>query len=234
MKSPVVLCIGGWDPSGRAGLLADVWAIGQLGGRPAGVVTAITAQGAVFKSTPVSPDQIRRQVRAALEVHPACSVKIGMVPDRRSLRRLAGAIGGSTRWVVVDPVVNSSTGDRLSTLTAADYLGLRSYFSPKTRVVLTPNAAELRWLAVTPTQLLERGYAAVVVKGGESGIDLIFSRGTRPASLLGSRLRRSTSHHRGTGCRFASGLAVGLARGEDLVPATRRAKRLVRKFLSSL
>ena len=72
---------------------------------------------------------------------------------------------------------------------------------------------------------------AVVVKGSDSAIDELFSLEGHQI-LRGARLARSPLHHRGTGCRFGSGLAAGLARGDDLLTATRRARRLVRKFLA--
>ena len=65
---PLVLSIAGLDPSGRAGLLADVWAIGRCGGAAVGVVTALTAQGSMpFHSAPVGPKTLELQLRAALE-----------------------------------------------------------------------------------------------------------------------------------------------------------------------
>jgi hydroxymethylpyrimidine/phosphomethylpyrimidine kinase len=228
-----VVCIGGWDPSGRAGLLADAWAVERSRSRIAGVVTAITEQGARFRSTGLPPAQIRGQLLAVLDGAAVGAAKLGMVPDRASLQAICAALRRRVEWIVVDPVVRTSRAEPLSSLRPADYSGLAASL-PGARAILTPNRDELDWLALSPAALLELGWHAVVVKGGESGVDVVHARDQRPVQLHGGHLRRSTLHHRGTGCRFGSGLAAALASGEALVPATRRAKRLVRNFLSTV
>ncbi len=232
-RGPVVLCIGGWDPSGRAGLLADLWAVGQLRAEGVGVVTALTAQGAQFRTWPVSPRTLRLQLAAVFDARRVAAIKIGMVGDRKAMAATLSAVAPRAGWVVIDPVVRTSRGQRLSSLTPRDFLRLGERFGAKTRLVLTPNADELAWLGVTGPQLLEAGFWAAVIKGGSTAVDRVYSEGAQ-ATLRGQRLPRSTLAHRGTGCRFASALAVGLGRGEDLAPSARLAKRLVRRFLSTV
>jgi hydroxymethylpyrimidine/phosphomethylpyrimidine kinase len=226
----VILAVGGFDPSGRAGLLADAWAIRCSAGSMVGVVSALTAQGKVFHCAPVAPKTLGFQISAVLGPQ-VRAVKVGMVPSRRSLEQILGPMPPAPRPIVIDPVVRTSRGEPLSTLTSGDYLRAGKQFGRGRRLVLTPNRDELSWLGVSPQELLRLGFWAVVVKGSESGVDEVFS-GRRQQTLRGSRLPRNTSHHRGTGCRFASGLATHLACGEDLFSAVRSAKRLVRKFLS--
>ena len=173
--------------------------------------------------------RIARQLQAVLQTSQVAAVKIGMVPTAAALQKILRGLPADL-WVVLDPVVRTSRGQRLSSLSPGDFL--RAGRQAGKRLVLTPNRDELRWLGLTARQLLEAGYAAVVVKGGSSGIDQLVQRaGT--TLLRGSPLPRSKLHHRGTGCRFGSQLAASLARGEDLVSAARDAKRLVRKFLRS-
>ncbi len=125
---------------------------------------------------------------------------------------------------VVDPVVFTSKGERLSRLRPADYLTLAA-----PDCTLTPNRDEAEWLG-GPDRLLAAGFGAVIVKGGASGVDHLHTAGATRA-FRAHPLRR-TFAHRGTGCRFATAVACSLAAGRPLVAAVRQAKGLVRKFLS--
>jgi hydroxymethylpyrimidine/phosphomethylpyrimidine kinase len=218
-----VLVCSGLDPSGRAGLLADVAAISAMRAYPMAIATALTAQGAGrFSMTPVDPRVIRKQLDA---VGAFDAIKLGMVPNRAVLKAIAPWIGSV--WTVIDPVVRTSRGERLSTLTPADYLALAG---PK--VAITPNVAEAEWLG--EERLLRAGFGLIVIKGGHrpgAPDDLVITP-SKTTVLRGSRIQKRTSSHRGTGCRFASALAVGLARERSAVAASRSAKALVRKFLA--
>jgi len=238
---PRVLVLAGLEPTGRAGLLADLATVRALEGDGVGLATALTAQGVrTFASLPTAPSLLRRQVEAALELGRVDAVKLGMVPGRPQLRAVLAALSGTrARWVV-DPVVRSSRGEPLSALSARDYLSLAG-----PRVVLTPNLDEAAWLLgeVAPgrdvawaedaaRKLAERGFGAVVVKGGHlrRGAVDVLCEGGQLTRLEGPRLRRPR-HVRGTGCRFASALAVGWGRGEALEDAAARAKALVAEHL---
>lgn len=164
---------------------------------------------------------VRDQLDAALALKPA-AVKVGMIPNARVLDPIVARLRRVRVPIVVDPVVLSSTGQRLSSLRPIDF---RQLAFPS--AVLTPNRDEDAWLGTNAA-----AFAARVVKGSDTATDEVVLGGQRTL-LRGSRLPRNTSHHRGTGCRFGSGLAVGLARGEDVVSAARGARRLVRKFLRS-
>jgi hydroxymethylpyrimidine/phosphomethylpyrimidine kinase len=238
--SPRVLLLAGHEPTGRAGLLADVAAVRALGGAPVAVPTAQTAQGRVTfarESTPVRV--LRAQVAAALELGPVQAVKLGMVPGPASLAALREALEGVDAWWVVDPVVRTSKGEPLSRLGPKHYLALAG-----PRVVLTPNLDEAAWLlgweAVRSVEeaeaagrtLVERGFGAVLVKGGhraEGALDVLCVPG-RTRRLVGKRLPRPPER-RGTGCRFASALAVELGRGRSLEAAARGAKAYVARYL---
>jgi len=212
-----VVAIGGLDPSGRAGVLADAAMIRSLGAEALAVVTCITAQGNEPLSRPVEPELVAAQLQALAGVD---AVKIGAVPDRKTLAVIA-------RWlpkrvpVVVDPVTVTSRGLRLSTLKPEDFALLR-----QKSVVLTPNHDEAGGVKAL------RGFGAIVVKSFAPGVDAVFTEGKRPIWLRGSVLARSKLH-RGTGCRFASAMAVDLAKGHTVAHAARAAKRAVRKFLQT-
>lgn len=254
-RRPRVLVIGGHEPTGRAGILADAWAVRSLGGEAVCVASAVTAQGVrTFASRPVAPALIGEQVRAAFELGPVDAVKVGLVATRASLWAIRSALRGFRGPVVVDPVVRTSKGERLSRLGRGDLL---SWTRGAGRVLLTPNADEAAWLLGqrdgqrspewaegAAKALVEVGFEAVVVKGGHlSGrpVEVLVERAVpgrsgrpmRSARVLGgARLERSPSVHRGTGCRFASALALGLASGASVENAVRQAQRLVRRFLS--
>ncbi len=221
----ILLC-SGLDPTGRAGLFADVATVTSLGARAAGVATALTAQGTRFRSEKVAAPLLRDQLQGAIKTGPVHAVKLGMVPDRGTLLLISQLLRPLGVPVVIDPVVRSSKGERLSSLTPRDYLEAGFHG------VLTPNHEELEWFGLTPKQLL-RTFTALVVKGGASATDQVWvQKATRPTELRGASLSRSASH-RGTGCRFASALAVGLAQGKAPLAAARLARTSVRAYLKT-
>jgi hydroxymethylpyrimidine/phosphomethylpyrimidine kinase len=219
--------------------LADVWAIRAGGAEPLGIATALTAQGdRVFQVSPVAPRLLKAQLQTLRELVHIRAVKLGMVSDRASLRAIARGLEGLPGLWVVDPVTRTSRKQRLSKLQPADYLALA-----RRAVVLTPNLEEAGWLvgrslgrnAIEEAEwaghrLVDLGFGAVIVKLGRLATDVLCQRG-ETVLLMNSILKRR-SHHRGTGCRFASALAAGLARGLPIAAAAGQAKELVRGYLS--
>jgi hydroxymethylpyrimidine/phosphomethylpyrimidine kinase len=238
-EAGLVLVAAGLEPSGRAGLLADVAAVSAAGGRPRGVATALTAQGRRFAVWEVTPAVLSAQLEAALEGGRPGAVKLGMVPNARALAVLWRRVGALRVPVVVDPVVQTSRGERLSRLTAKDFRGLAA-----PDVWLSPNVLELAWLLGrrrAPTSLeevkelaatlLADGFGAVVVKGGHlpgPPVELLL-REDRVVQWPGTRL--AARGKRGTGCRFASTLATALAQGKGAEPAVQAARGAVRRYL---
>jgi hydroxymethylpyrimidine/phosphomethylpyrimidine kinase len=239
-RRPTVLVAAGLEGTGRVGLLADVSAVRAAGGLPTAVVTALTAQGSRFCLLGVPTPFLAAQLEAALAAGRPAAVKLGMVPDARTLAALWPALVRLRVPVVVDPVVRTSRGESLSSLSPRDF---RQLAAPS--VWLTPNLPELAWLLGLPrlprdvdavtelaTALLAEGFAAVVVKGGHlegPATDVLVTK-ERVQRFVGARLVRD-SGLRGTGCRFASTLATRLALGRDGSSAVRDAKRAVRRYL---
>ena len=236
-----MLVVGGLEPSGRAGLLADAEAVRARGGVPVLAASSVTAQGrTTFSFEPVRPVLVGAQIRAARELGPVHAVKLGVVPGPGQLAAVRRALGRLDVPWVVDPVVRSSTGGRLSALSARAYRALAG--AP---VWVTPNAVEAGWLLGQPPlrtageardaarALVELGFGGVVVKGGHlagaSAVDVLATqKGTW--LLRSARLPRGP-HHRGTGCRLASALATELGRGTTPLEALRRARAVVRAYL---
>ncbi|MCP3140735.1 bifunctional hydroxymethylpyrimidine kinase/phosphomethylpyrimidine kinase [Pyxidicoccus xibeiensis] len=240
--SPRVLLLAGHEPTGRAGLLADVAAVRARGGLPVAVPTAQTAQGtATFTWLASAPRILAAQVAAACELGPLHAVKWGMVPGPAQLAAASRALAGMDAWWVVDPVVRTSRGESLSRLSARGYLALAG-----PRVVLTPNLDEAAWLLRRPvartvdeaveaaTALARYGFGAVLVKGGHlpdvEGLADVLATPARVRVLHGKWLAR-TPGRRGTGCRLASALATELGRGRTLDTAVRAARELVVRYL---
>src|SRR5262249_676580 len=189
-----------------------------------GIATALTAQGrSTFAVAAVPPSILRAQLQALSEVGRFSAIKLGVVPNRSILRDICDALSGAKAFWVIDPVTRTSAGQRLSDLRAGDYLALAGE-----KRVLTPNLFEAGWLlgsSVPPRtvqqaaeagqELVQLGFAAVVVKGGHRSADVtdVVCEGNAVHLLRGSKLKRHRARHRGTGCRFASALAAALARG---------------------
>jgi hydroxymethylpyrimidine/phosphomethylpyrimidine kinase len=216
-----VLLVGGFEPSGRVGLLADVATVHALGARSAAVPTSLTAQGGKrYQTEPVSPKLLDAQLDAAVATGPIHAMKIGVVPGRRSLDVISWWVEQLKVPTVVDPVTRTSRGEPLSLLKPREYRLLAG-----DHAVLTPNVDELEVATAG-------GFSRYVVKSMLPGSDSVVDEG-EVTLLRGTLLPRDRVHHRGTGCRFASALAVALARGDSIVAAARAARRYVRKFLST-
>ncbi|MGE6761979.1 bifunctional hydroxymethylpyrimidine kinase/phosphomethylpyrimidine kinase [Corallococcus interemptor] len=239
---PRVLLLAGLEPTGRAGLLADVAAVRARGGDAVAVPTAQTAQGShTFAVVPASPRMLAAQVTAAREWGPLHAVKWGVVPGPSQLATARAALKDADAWWVVDPVVRSSRGQALSRLTARHYLALAG-----PRVLVTPNLEEAAWLLGRPAlgtvddaqeaaeALCQRGFGAVLVKGGHlpegQGLADVLAYAGRTVVMRGRRLKRPPER-RGTGCRLASALAAELGRGTGPEAAVRAAREHVTGYL---
>ncbi len=240
--SPSVLVAAGLDPSGGAGLAADVEALLAVGARALPVATALTVQGprGALGFEPVAARRVAAQVDG-LRGAPVGAVKVGMLGSAANALALARAIekagfGGAP--LVVDPVLASSSG--LSLLLDPRGRGPAAILAPllDRATLATPNLAELELLAGAPLRTDDErvaaaralGCEAVLVKGGHRRgppTDLLVTR-AGVVRVEGTR-RRGTA--RGTGCRLASAVAGLLARGEGLERSVREAKRVVEAYL---
>ena len=236
---PNILSIAGSDPSGGAGIQADIKAISANGGYGMAAITALTAQNTsgVRGVTLVDPDFVAAQVGAVFDDITVHGVKIGMLGSAAITRAVAGCLRGRAVPVVLDPVMVAKGGDRL--LAEEAVTALRDDLLPLADV-LTPNLPEAADLletrcALSPDQMEAQGRAllalgprAVLLKGGHlPGAHcpdlLITPEGTR--WLPGERIETADTH--GTGCTLSSALATRLARVGDLPTAAHQAKTYV-------
>lgn len=238
--APDVLICAGLDPSGGAGLIADVRVVSSLGCRPVGVVTALTVQNttAVVDIEALGADRIREQLEFLLSDVEVRAVKIGMIGSSAIAEAMSRALALTAAPVVWDPIVQPSRGDVrfVDSLFGHAVAALAPHV-----VVLTPNAGELAFMAGRPittladaeaagTALAARLRTAVLVKGGHLGgtesVDLLCHGGGLVEALSGPRTAGG-EHVHGTGCALSSALAAHLARGLDLLDACRAAKQYV-------
>jgi hydroxymethylpyrimidine/phosphomethylpyrimidine kinase len=246
--APRVLVAAGLDPTGGAGLVADVEALVAVGARAMAVATALTIQGPRGAAgwEAVSPRFIARQVEELLRgrgERPR-ALKTGMLGGDSTaahLARLFSRRGLAGLPLVVDPVLAASSGLSLfgHGHRRSPAAGLGPLLARAT--VVTPNLPELALLtgaeirddddAVDAARRL--ACEAVLVKGGHRGgdpVDLLV-RGRAVKRFTG---RRRPGTARGTGCRLASAMAGLLAQGASLEDAVRGAKRFVERYLDAL
>ena len=231
------LTIAGSDPSGGAGIQADLKTFSALRVYGAAAITALTAQSTrgVTGVHPAPADFVEQQIdtlRADVRID---AVKIGMLANAGIASAVAAAL---ERWrpdhVVLDPVMVAKSGDRL--LDDDAMAVLRERLVPAATVI-TPNLPEAGVLLEAPAPaeagemaeacraLSRAGARAVLLKGGHLGgagsPDLLLAD-DEPIELPGPR--HDTPHTHGTGCTLSSALAAGLARGAGIAEAARAAK----------
>ena len=240
MSSPRVLVLAGLDPSGGAGLLADAEAVRAMGARPLCVATALTVQTtrAARRFVAVQPDVVAESMTALLEEEDVRAIKIGMVGNRAVAAKIAALLQARPRLpLVVDPVLAASSGAKLFDGSSSD--ARDAYLRLANGAVLTPNATEAEALLgekledpMRAAALLGEGAGAVLLKGGHlpgHPTDFLFQlNGQERFSAP-----RIPAMARGTGCRLASAIAAGLARGLSVRDAVLAARQLVRDYLQA-
>jgi hydroxymethylpyrimidine/phosphomethylpyrimidine kinase len=243
---PRVLVIAGLDPSGGAGLVADLEALAAAGARGWAVAAALTAQGPLGARgfEPVSEAMLLAQLDALLagRERPR-AVKTGMLGTAALARALASRLASAPLRrvpLVVDPVLAASSGAPLLDLGGGSAADALVPLLARARLA-TPNLPELAALtgddvstddaAVRAARRLPS--RAVLVKGGHregAPVDLLVE-GRRVVRIEG---RRRAGTARGTGCRLASAAAAFLAANVSVEEAVRRAKRIVERYLDAL
>lgn len=241
--SPRVLVVAGLDPSGGAGLLADLEALRAAGARGWAVATALTAQGARGGRgfVPAPERVLLAQIDALLEGRERPrAVKVGMLGSAANARALAARLSRAPLArvpLVVDPVLAASSGLPLLDVAGREAAAALAPLLARARLA-TPNLPELAALTGDDVGTDEGAIRAarrlpcraVLVKGGHREgppVDLLVE-GRRVARLAG---RRRPGTAPGTGCRLASAIAAFLARGLGIEEAVRGAKRSVERYL---
>ena len=232
------LSIAGVDPSGGAGVLADIKAMSACGVYAMGVVTALTAQNTrgVTGVMPVPADFVGKELEAVFTDVPPAAVKIGMLNDAAVIGVVAGALRRyKPRWVVLDPVMVAKSGDRLLREDALE--ALKTELLPEAGDLLgrTVETKDAMAEAAEALSAMMKAGGAVLLKGGHleassAASDLFYSRGE---TFWIEAPRTATKNTHGTGCTLSSALAAFLARTDDAAEAVRLAKAYIAEAIAA-
>lgn len=242
---PAVLAVAGSDPSGGAGVQADLKTLAAHGVYGMAAVTALTAQNTlgVTGVWPCPPEVLAAQLEAAFSDIVPAAVKLGMLGNEALARTVGEALAKFTpERVVADPVMRSSSGAEL--LTAEGVRVLREEIFPRAALI-TPNLPEAEALTGrivasggemerAARRLSETYGCAVLCKGGhKSGTpdDFLWWE-NQGLWLRGRRVDNPNAH--GTGCTLSSAIAANLARGLPMDRAVARAKEYLTGALAAM
>jgi len=235
--APVILTIAGFDPSGGAGIAADLKTFAAHNCYGVAAITALTVQNtqAALAVHPVEASMLRRSIETLFADGGIKAIKIGMLANRANAEVVRDVLEANPDLpAVLDPVFRSSTG--LELLDAAGLEFLREHLLGRVALI-TPNLDEVSALTESKVEtvadmkaaarrLVEMGARAVAVTGGhlEKAVDVFFD-GTEMETFAGERIKPDNTH--GTGCTFSSAVAANLALGRSLRDAVMLAKAFV-------
>ncbi len=243
LAKPVALTIAGSDPSGGAGIQADLKTFHQFGVYGEAVLTLITVQNTcgVERVECLAPDLVADQIRAVIGDIPPGAAKTGALGNRGVIEAVAALAAGFPFPLIVDPVILSKHG---AALLAPDAVGaLKTRLLPLA-FLLTPNLHEAESLTGTEVRdvagmrraaetLAKLGPQAVLVKGGHlagDSTDVLFYQGGWQ-EFTAPRIATRNTH--GTGCTFSAAITASIARGYELPEAVERAKRYITEAIRS-
>jgi hydroxymethylpyrimidine/phosphomethylpyrimidine kinase len=226
------------DPSGGAGLQADLLTFASMGCHPLTVVTAITVQdtAGVEDVLAIDSDWVADQARALLEDMPVAAFKIGLVGSIENIAAIAEVVADYPDVpLILDPVLTSGRGDDLATedMVAA----MKELLLPQTTII-TPNSLEARRLALDEAaepedltldecarRIVALGCEFVLITGTHENtpavVNTLYSEG---GILRSDSWQRLAESYHGSGCTLASAIAANLANGLDLEDAVRDAQ----------
>ena len=242
MQQGRVLIIAGSDPSGGAGIQADIKTVTALGGYASAAITALTAQNTkgVFDTFEVPHEFIKKQISLVLEDIGADCIKTGMLHNAKVVESVAQVLEKHGNIsLVVDPVMVATSGDSL--LDNKDAVSaIKEILVPKATLVTAniPEAEILSGVRVTDVdsmikagkKIVSAGAKNVLVKGGHMDDDvvqdiLILGDGTLGKIYEHTRVYTNNTH--GTGCTLASAIACGLAKGGSMQHCIGKAREYV-------
>lgn len=245
---PIVLVFAASDPSGGAGLQADIMTLSSMGCHPLSVVTAITVQdtAGVEEVMAVDPDWVTDQARVLLEDMPVAAFKLGMLGSVENIAAIAEVVSDYPDIpLVLDPVLASGRGDELASTEMIT--AVRELLMPQT-TLLTPNSLEARRLAQTEgdedeeapelmecaRRLVSGGAEYVLITGTHENTGKVINTlyGGRGVVRTDAWDRLPGSYH-GSGCTLASSVAANLANGQSMEDAVRDAQEYTWQALAA-
>ena len=240
MNKPCVLVFAGLDPSGGAGIQADIEAITAMGAHALAVITTLTVQDndRVHSIHPVDAGVLREQTNALTNKIDIAAVKIGITGSRHNVATIAEAIKALRAKqpalpLVLDTVLASGHGDALS---REDAVQMIQPLLPLA-TVLTPNVPEAERLCEGERDLqrqancLQSWAPHVLIKGEHAAGDEVINDWFHDGQQQSFRWPRLPGEFHGTGCTLASALAACLALGLPMLEALRRSQAYVHHSL---
>ena len=238
---PMVLTFAASDPTGGAGVQADLLTIAALGCHPLSVVTALTVQDThgVERMLPIEAPWIAAQAQRLLADMPVAAFKAGVLGSAQNVRAVSEVVATHASVpFVVDPVLASGRGDALAQEDAIE--ALRELLLPHV-TVLTPNSLEARRLAggaadltECARRLVDHGCEFVLITGThEAGADVVNVLYDASGVVREDRWPRLPASYHGSGCTLAAAIAAELARGREPPEAVQAAQRFTWESLAA-
>lgn len=243
---PAVLIFAGLDPSGGAGIAADILAVTAQGAHALPIVTALTVQDndRVFDAVAIDSALLQRQAQALIDKIEVKAVKIGIPGSRANAQVIADIILHLRRQrpdlpVVLDPVLASGNGDALSRDDAL--LALAPLLPLVTLIV--PNLPEARALSISlnissmtlehqARSLHARGCQHVLITGGHGEGETVLNRWFHPSAQQDWSWPRLAGEFHGSGCTLAAAIAARLAQSETMALALANAQAYCHRALA--
>jgi hydroxymethylpyrimidine/phosphomethylpyrimidine kinase len=235
---PIVLVFAATDPSGGAGLQADIMTLSSMGCHPLSVVTAVTIQDTmgVDDVSPIEAEWVIDQARCVLEDMPVAAFKIGLLGNIEQIAAIAEVVSDYPEVpLVLDPVLASGRGDEL--VTEEMVVALKELLIPQT-TILTPNSLEVRRLAAEEGEegegldfaecakrIIAGGCEYVLVTGAHENTPQVVNTlyGQNGVVRSDSWQRLPGTYH-GSGCTLASAIAATIANGLEVSDAVKDAQ----------
>jgi len=244
---PIVLTFAATDPSGGAGLQADILTLSSMGCHALSVVTAVTVQDTVGVEDvmPREAEWVADQARSVLEDMPVSVFKIGLLGSVEIIAAIAEVVSDYPEVpLVLDPVLSSGRGDELATDDMV--IAMRELLIPQTTLI-TPNSLEARRLAIDDgddnddpaleecsRRILTLGCEYVLITGTHENtpqvVNVLYSQ---EGVVRSDSWQRLPGTYHGSGCTLASAIAATIANGLPITEAVRDAQEYTWQALSS-
>lgn len=235
---PIVLVFAATDPSGGAGLQADIMTLSSMGCHPLSVVTAITIQDTtgVDDVNPIDAEWVADQARCVLEDMPVAAFKVGLLGSLEQVAAIAEVVSDYPEVpLVLDPVLASGRGDEL--VTEEMVVALKELLIPQT-TILTPNSLEARRLAQEDGEegegpdlaecarrIIASGCEYVLITGTHQNTpEVINTLYGQNGVVRSDNWQRLPGSYHGSGCTLAAAIAATVANGLEVAEAVKDAQ----------
>jgi hydroxymethylpyrimidine/phosphomethylpyrimidine kinase len=244
LNKPVVLCIGGFDPSGCAGLHADIETLSALGCHAMSVVSCQTIQNAqgMYSTVATDPSLFKTQLECLESTHRFEAIKIGALSEMKLIQiTLEFILRHRNVAIILDPVISASSG-----LTFLDHDSIEFFCTQlmPAATLITPNHAELHLMGKNQETekalqyLFDLGAQSILLTGGHEKISIedinIHNRLFTAQGLIKKwSITRAPGQFRGTGCMLASAIAVFHAQGYDIMESIEKAQSFASRSIAN-